>query len=63
MVQIASLKSSLMKRTITINFFINLLLIVFFLWLLIFSTSCNKRQETVKDKTSDKNNSAQILKS
>ncbi len=38
-----------MKRTITINFFINLLLIVFFLWLLIFTTSCKKQQDVLKD--------------
>ena len=53
-----------MKRTITINFFINLLLIVFFLWLLIFTTSCSKQQNTVKIKAScSKNCSAPILKS
>ena len=53
-----------MKRTITINFFINLLLIVFFLWLLIFTTSCNKQRDTAKNKVSvSKNFPAPILKS
>jgi hypothetical protein len=53
-----------MKRTITINFFINLLLIVFFLWLLIFTTSCNKQQDATKNKVSgNKNFSAPVLKS